>query len=56
MQAALVAERLARAKTLGCDLAVTMTDVGSDSQRNLERFGFRVGYTVAVFTARSSGT
>ena len=52
MQSALVAARLAHAKKLGCDLAVAMTDVGSDSQRNLERLGFRVGYTATVFTQR----
>jgi GNAT superfamily N-acetyltransferase len=48
-QASLVAARLAHAKALGCDLAVAMTDVGGDSQRNLERLGFRVGYTATVF-------
>lgn len=52
VQSALVAARLAHAKKLGCDLAVAMTDVGSDSQRNLERLGFRVGYTATVFTQR----
>lgn len=52
VQSALVAARLAHAKKLGCDLAVAMTDVGSDSQRNLERLGFRVGYTATVFSQR----
>lgn len=57
VQASLVAARLAHAKALGCDLAVAMTDVGSDSQRNLERLGFRVGYTATVFIERrSAGT
>jgi GNAT superfamily N-acetyltransferase len=51
VQAALVAARLAHAKALGCDLAVVMTDVGGASQRNVERLGFRVGYTATVFTA-----
>jgi GNAT superfamily N-acetyltransferase len=56
-QASLVAARLAHAKALGCDLAVAMADVGGDSQRNLERLGFRVGYTATVFSgSRSSGT
>jgi GNAT superfamily N-acetyltransferase len=50
VQASLVAARLAHAKTLGCDLAVVMTDVGGDSQRNVERLGFRVGYTATVFS------
>lgn len=55
VQASLVAARLVHAKNLGCDLAVAMTDVGSDSQRNLERLGFRVGYTATVFSERSAG-
>lgn len=56
-QASLVAARLAHAKALGCDLAVAMTDVGGDSQRNLERLGFRVGYTATVFSSPpSAGT
>lgn len=50
-QSSLICARLAAAKALGCDLAVAMTDVGGDSQRNLERLGFRVGYTATVFTA-----
>ena len=29
----------------GCDLAVVDTEPGSDSQRNVERLGFRLGYT-----------
>lgn len=49
-QASLVAARLGHAKALGCDLAVAMTDVGGDSQRNLERLGFHVGYTATVFS------
>lgn len=49
VHAALVAARLARAHDLGCDVAVVLTEPGSDSQRNLERLGFRVGYTAAVF-------
>lgn len=54
VQGSLVAARLAHAKMLGCDLAISMTDVGSDSQRNLERLGFRVGYTATVFSQRES--
>jgi hypothetical protein len=51
-QASLVGARLAHAKSLGSDLAVAMADVGGDSQRNLERLGFRVGYTATVFSQR----
>lgn len=51
-QASLVVARLVHASALGCELAVAMTDVGGDSQRNLERLGFRVGYTATVFSQR----
>src|SRR6266404_797415 len=42
---ALIRWRLARAATLGCDLATASTLPGSISQRNYERAGFRVVYT-----------
>jgi hypothetical protein len=29
----------------GCDLAMMVAEAGSDSQRNAEREGFRIGYT-----------
>jgi GNAT superfamily N-acetyltransferase len=45
VQAALLAERLRWAQTLGCDLAASIAQPGSASQRNLERAGFRVAYT-----------
>ncbi len=47
---ALIAARLAHARAHGADLAVVITDPGSDSQRNLEaHHGFRVAYTTALF-------
>ena len=45
VQHALIAARLAAATEAGCDLAVVDTEPGSDSQRNVERLGFRLGYT-----------
>ena len=45
IQHALIAARLAAATADGCDLATVHTEPGSDSQRNVERLGFRLGYT-----------
>lgn len=45
VQSALLAVRLAWAREHGCDLAASITLPGSISQRNVERFGFRVAYT-----------
>jgi GNAT superfamily N-acetyltransferase len=45
VQTALLAARLAWAIERGCDLAKGITLPGSSSQRNHERFGFRVAYT-----------
>lgn len=44
-QTALLAGRLAWAAQNGCDLAVTITNPGTISQRNSERAGFRIVYT-----------
>jgi GNAT superfamily N-acetyltransferase len=44
-QAALLAKRLADARTRGCTAAMMVANVGSTSQRNAERNGFRVAYT-----------
>ena len=38
----LIAARLAQAAARGCDMAAACTQPGSPSQRNYERFGFRV--------------
>jgi GNAT superfamily N-acetyltransferase len=44
-QAALLATRLADARRRGCTMAMIVASVGSTSQRNAEREGFRVAYT-----------
>jgi GNAT superfamily N-acetyltransferase len=44
-QNALLEERLRHAATLGCTIAMMVTQPGSGSQRNAERHGFRVAYT-----------
>lgn len=45
IQRALIEARLAHARKLGCDLALVLTEPGSDSQRNLQRAGFQLAYT-----------
>lgn len=45
LQAALLQARLAHAIEHGCDLAMMVTEAGSQSQRNAERAGFRIAYT-----------
>jgi hypothetical protein len=45
VQHGIIAARLAAAVGAGCDLAAVDTEPGSDSQRNVERLGFRLGYT-----------
>jgi GNAT superfamily N-acetyltransferase len=45
LQAALLHERMRYAVEHGCDLAMMVTEAGSNSQRNAERKGFRVAYT-----------
>jgi hypothetical protein len=45
---ALLATRLAAAAVTGCELAVIHTEPGSESQRNVERLGFRLAYTKAT--------
>jgi hypothetical protein len=44
-QALLLATRLHDARARGCDVAMMVAAVGSQSQRNAERNGFRVAYT-----------
>lgn len=48
VQTALVAARLRDAAAAGCDLAVVTTQPGSQSQANMQRMGFDVGYTRAI--------
>jgi GNAT superfamily N-acetyltransferase len=45
LQAALLQERMRYAFDHGCNLAMMVAEVGSDSQRNAEREGFRIAYT-----------
>jgi GNAT superfamily N-acetyltransferase len=45
LQAALLHQRMCYAFDHGCDLAMTVAQPGSDSQRNAERKGFRIAYT-----------
>jgi GNAT superfamily N-acetyltransferase len=50
VQAALISARLADGREAGCDIAMSVTQPSSGSQRNLERQGFRVVYTRTKFT------
>ena len=45
LKAALLQERMRYAFEQGCNLAMMVSDAGSDSQRNAERKGFRIAYT-----------
>jgi len=45
LQGALLEARLRYAREHGCDLAMMVTEPGSNSQRNGERQGFRIAYT-----------
>jgi GNAT superfamily N-acetyltransferase len=45
LQSALMAARMRYAHERGCDLAMMVAEVGSQSQRNAERSGFAVAYT-----------
>jgi hypothetical protein len=45
LQAALLRARMCYAREHGCDLAMMVTEAGSQSQRNAERAGFRIAYT-----------
>ena len=51
VQTALLGARLRSAAEAGCDLAIVMTAAGSQSQRNVERAGFRVAYTKVTMIA-----
>lgn len=50
-QAALVGWRLRYAADHGCRYAVSMTQPGSDSERNLQRMGFAPAYTKTLWSA-----
>jgi len=49
VQTTLLLARLQRAAEAGCDLAVSLAQPGSVSQRNLARQGFRALYTRVKF-------
>lgn len=48
VQSALLRRRLEDAARAGCDIAIVITDPGSDSQRNIERLGFQLAYARAI--------
>ncbi len=50
IQQAIQRHRLELARAAGCDLAVTEAAPGGQSQRNMERLGFRIAYTHVQFT------
>lgn len=50
VQAALIRARLAHAFAAGSDLGIVTTSPGSDSQRNVQRYGFDVSYTRVTMT------
>ena len=52
IQGAIIQSLVAQAIERGCDLAYTLTEPGSVSQRNLERQQFRVGYTRVTLIRR----
>ena len=49
VQRAVQLHRLRAAQEGGCELAVTESSLGSGSQRNMERLGFRIAYTHVEF-------
>lgn len=51
IQGAVVRHRLRAAADEGCDLAVVAADPGTVSERNLQRYGFRIAYTETFFEA-----
>jgi hypothetical protein len=48
-QSALIQQRLSDAYALGCDLITVLADPGSTSQHNMQRRGFQLAYTRAIF-------
>jgi GNAT superfamily N-acetyltransferase len=54
LQAAVLHARMQYAFQHGCDLAMMVTQPGSDSQRNAERKGFRIAYTRTKWRLSSS--
>lgn len=50
IQQAIQRRRIELARAAGCDLVVTEAEPGGQSQRNMERLGFRIVYTHVEFT------
>jgi GNAT superfamily N-acetyltransferase len=55
VQAALLHERLAHARRLGCSMATVTAISGNGSCRNIERAGFEFAYTATILTKRTEG-
>jgi GNAT superfamily N-acetyltransferase len=55
LQSALLDERMRYAAEHGCNVAMIVVEVGSGSQRNAERNGFRVAYTRTKWRLDSGG-
>jgi GNAT superfamily N-acetyltransferase len=53
IQTALLHTRKAAARSQGCNIAMVVTDPGSNSQRNLETLGFHLAYTKVIMVKRS---
>jgi GNAT superfamily N-acetyltransferase len=51
IQSALLKVRMQAARQEGCDLALVLTSPGSHSQRNLQRLGFEVVYSLAIMVS-----
>jgi GNAT superfamily N-acetyltransferase len=51
IQSALLRMRLRAARERGCEFAIVLTNPGTDSQRNVERAGFRPAYTNVTLAA-----
>ncbi len=47
-QRALIERRMLDARDQGCDLAMVLTDPGSNSQRNTQRLGFTLAYSQVI--------
>lgn len=54
-QQALIAARISAARAAGCDLITVATLPGTPSQRNIERFGFRIAYTRVAVELQPAG-
>jgi hypothetical protein len=54
MQALLLRERMRYASEHGCDVAMMVTQPGSNSQRNAERNGFQIAYTRTKWQLRTA--